>query len=447
MVIKYLNNTIDQTQHTLIDTLYTSATISYPPFEKPNRVNLFIERPSHTPHMHITTHPQVYEPQEDSFLLAHYIDTLDITGKTVLDVGCGSGILSMHAAKKKARVTAIDNNPHALQLTRKNARLNSLKIKVKQSNLLQTIHTSFDIIFCNPPYLPKDDTEPDDYITRSICGGKNGDEYTCSFLSQASNHLKSDGIIYLIISSLSKTNNIFETAKKLLLDKQHIKTLPLFSEQLWLYVFTFNEIAKKLHAKKIKNIQYLDSGKRGTIYYGIRDATPLAIKQQLPQAPYTIYKEAEFLKKCNALGIGPTFREYTDDLLIRDFVNGQRIMDVLAASKTPHYTLKLLINILKQCRLLDIHHIQKQEMTNPYKHIIVSNNTPIFIDFERCSFRKNPSNVTQCIQWITSTTMTTLLRKQNISIQTSSIRNQSAAYKVQQTDETFNKILGHFTTQ
>ena len=44
----------------------------------------------------------VYEPREDSLLLAKALERLKLKGKTVLEVGCGSGFLSILAAKKKA---------------------------------------------------------------------------------------------------------------------------------------------------------------------------------------------------------------------------------------------------------------------------------------------------------------------------------------------------------
>jgi len=73
-------------------------------------------------------------------------------GDRVADVGCGSGILALAAARLGARrVWAIDNDPQALQVARKNVRRNRLsrQVSVRQGNLLQGARGEFDLIVAN----------------------------------------------------------------------------------------------------------------------------------------------------------------------------------------------------------------------------------------------------------------------------------------------------------
>jgi len=61
----------------------------------------------------------VYEPAEDTFLLA---ENLKVEPEDfVLDMGTGCGILAVLAAKKARKVVAVDINPYAIECAKKNA--------------------------------------------------------------------------------------------------------------------------------------------------------------------------------------------------------------------------------------------------------------------------------------------------------------------------------------
>jgi ribosomal protein L11 methyltransferase len=80
-----------------------------------------------------------------------WLDAQEIQGKTVLDYGCGSGILGVAAAKLGAsRVTAIDIDPQALLATRSNAERNGVSDMIK-TGLPQDLHNDerFDVVLAN----------------------------------------------------------------------------------------------------------------------------------------------------------------------------------------------------------------------------------------------------------------------------------------------------------
>lgn len=61
-----------------------------------------------------------------------WLDGLDLEGKTVVDFGCGSGILSLAALKLGAKeVIGIDIDPQALQASRENAKRNGVEDRLK----------------------------------------------------------------------------------------------------------------------------------------------------------------------------------------------------------------------------------------------------------------------------------------------------------------------------
>ncbi|HVF10609.1 MAG TPA: 50S ribosomal protein L11 methyltransferase, partial [Abditibacteriaceae bacterium] len=68
---------------------------------------------------------------------------------TVLDVGCGSGILSIPAARLGASVLASDLDPWCVRATRDNAALNDVSIAIVQAAGLDWLRTAFDFVIAN----------------------------------------------------------------------------------------------------------------------------------------------------------------------------------------------------------------------------------------------------------------------------------------------------------
>ena len=65
-------------------------------------------------------------------LCLEWLDALDLTGKTVLDYGCGSGILAIAALRLGAALAvAVDHDPQALEATRDNAAENGVADRIQ----------------------------------------------------------------------------------------------------------------------------------------------------------------------------------------------------------------------------------------------------------------------------------------------------------------------------
>ncbi|GIR27656.1 MAG: hypothetical protein CM15mP42_06060 [Methanobacteriota archaeon] len=97
----------------------------------------------------------VYQPAEDSWMMCNHLP--ENLG-SVLEIGCGSGIISIHMAKNENTVTSVDINPKAVKATKFNAKQNSVNIEVIQGNMFEELQDrKFNSIVCNPPYLPPTD--------------------------------------------------------------------------------------------------------------------------------------------------------------------------------------------------------------------------------------------------------------------------------------------------
>src|SRR5258708_4543095 len=77
--------------------------------------------------------PSVFHPKYfgSSAILGRFVAGLSLRGKSFLDVGCGSGIVTLCAARTGAQVTAVDINPAAVQCTAGNAERADLQITAR----------------------------------------------------------------------------------------------------------------------------------------------------------------------------------------------------------------------------------------------------------------------------------------------------------------------------
>ncbi len=88
---------------------------------------------------------------ETTSMMLEYILNEDLNNKTVLDMGCGTGILSIMASMKGAKkITAIDIDEWSFKGTQENAALNNIKnIDVKHGDASLLGDETYDFIFAN----------------------------------------------------------------------------------------------------------------------------------------------------------------------------------------------------------------------------------------------------------------------------------------------------------
>ncbi len=163
----------------------------------------------------IAVFDSVFEPREDSILLADAIKKSDSKGKTVLDLGCGSGIQGLNAlllGAKKCVFADIDKK--AVENAKANAQALGFgkKSVFKKSNLFSALKgKKFGLIIFNPPYV--DSGKEKKWLDTD--GGKKGRQVLDAFLRQAKGHLEKDGKIFFVQSSLNGESK----TKKLLKEK------------------------------------------------------------------------------------------------------------------------------------------------------------------------------------------------------------------------------------
>jgi release factor glutamine methyltransferase len=183
--------------------------------------------------IHLQIPPQVFHPGFffSTKLLLRYISKDHLNDRTFLELGAGSGLLGVYAAKRGAVVVATDINPSAIQCIKTNAEENSVEITTILSNLFDAVpRQQFDFILINPPYYKKEPSSVSDYAW--YCG-ENGEYFQKLFsnlnryMNDRSNVLMAlcDGCDIPLIKKLAAESSFYMKCvhtKETLIEKNYI---------------------------------------------------------------------------------------------------------------------------------------------------------------------------------------------------------------------------------
>ena len=162
-----------------------------------------------------------YEPAEDTFFLADYVEKEK--GISALDVGTGSGYLTQLLCKNFSYVIGTDINFQVLK-----------NQTYKTSNLIccngaDAINYEFDLVICNLPYLATEEI-----IDIATDGGKEGFQIPKKIFDSVFGKMKPQGKFLFVTSSLSNYQKLIDYAQKFGLESQIIAKKKLFFEELFL---------------------------------------------------------------------------------------------------------------------------------------------------------------------------------------------------------------------
>jgi release factor glutamine methyltransferase len=159
--------------------------------------------------------PGVYQPRSDTDLL---IDALrsERLGRNcrVLDLGTGSGAVAVAAARRGARVTAVDISRRAVATTWVNGVLHRRFIRVRRGDFVEALWPGrFDVVVSNPPYVPSQDL-PVKGSARAWDAGPTGRFWLDRICAEAPKALKPGGVLLLVHSSLADVQGTVQTMSR-----------------------------------------------------------------------------------------------------------------------------------------------------------------------------------------------------------------------------------------
>ncbi len=180
--------------------------------------------------------PEVFHPGFffSTQLLLGQLKTLRLENRSFLELGAGSGLLSLFAEAKHARVTATDINPVAVEWLHRNARNNKAMIRIIESDLFDAIPPEkFDLVVINPPYYKKKPQDPAEYAW--YCGEKG--EYFFKLFRQLPEFVHKESLVLMVLCEGCDLAMIHSAARENGWDRELLRERTNLIEKNFIYRF------------------------------------------------------------------------------------------------------------------------------------------------------------------------------------------------------------------
>lgn len=157
--------------------------------------------------------PSVFNPKlpRTGAFLAEQLDERTVASDAqVLDMGTGSGVCAVHAARRARRVVAVDINPAAVRCAVINAALNDVeqRVEVRHGDLFAPVAGErFDLVLFNPPFLRGEPRDDRDRAWRSV-------DVAERFAAGLADHLAPEGAALVVLSSFGGATAFLEAFRR-----------------------------------------------------------------------------------------------------------------------------------------------------------------------------------------------------------------------------------------
>jgi precorrin-6B methylase 2 len=143
-------------------------------------------------------------------------------GETVIDIGCGSGVLSFVAARLGAsRVYGTDVNPDNAAYARRNAARLGLEnvVEIREGSLFEPLEgIRVNVVIGDVSGIPDAIAEVSDWFPGGYSGGPTGAEVPVAMLEASSSHLLPGGRLYLPTGTIQDEATILAAARRIFHD-------------------------------------------------------------------------------------------------------------------------------------------------------------------------------------------------------------------------------------
>lgn len=168
-------------------------------------------------------------------ILLDFVSDLELGKKSFLELGAGSGIISVLASKKGALVYASDINSIAVENIRLNAELNNVTISVYNSDLFESLpEMEFDYIVINPPYYKKDPLNEAEHAW--YCG--NNHEYFTRLFDSLAIHIHKSSKVLMILSEVCDIDAVKKIGEERKFNWELIQRKSVLGEKNYIYNLT-----------------------------------------------------------------------------------------------------------------------------------------------------------------------------------------------------------------
>ncbi len=195
----------------------------------------------------------VFKPTGTSTELLNAITKQKNFSGDILDLGCGSGYLSISLKKifkKKINMYASDLSKNAIKCAQENADLNNLEIFVKTGSIFSPWRNKkFDIIVNDISGVSSYISSISNWFDGVPCNsGCDGTKLVTKVLKESKKYLKINGQIIFPVLSLSNTEKILNLSNK------YFQNVKLLSSREWLIPSSIMKHKKLLHDLRDKKL-------------------------------------------------------------------------------------------------------------------------------------------------------------------------------------------------
>lgn len=158
--------------------------------------NQFLQQPGVIPTLPLSPHVQALE---------QFVEGLKSTSfHSILDLGCGAGVLGLSLWHEGCELVMTDCDPRAVALAQQNSQLLNRPAKILCGSWFEPVEGQYDLIIANPPHGLSSDWElfpwSHDLIPRqSVDGGEDGLDAVREILKQAAPYVA--GILCIVCTS------------------------------------------------------------------------------------------------------------------------------------------------------------------------------------------------------------------------------------------------------
>jgi len=197
--------------------------ILYPASEK----YLSKERSYRYKDISILVFPGVFHPGFffSTKILLKYLEKIELNDKYILELGAGTGLISIYSAKRGGFVTASDISLTAVYNIEKNVKMNDANVEVVHSDLFDDIpHKRYDYIIVNPPYYQKTPNSEKEF---AWFGGDDF-QYFRKLFSQLGNNFYENTNLIMVLSDETDLDMI-----KSIATEYKFSMIEVFHKKMW----------------------------------------------------------------------------------------------------------------------------------------------------------------------------------------------------------------------
>lgn len=187
-------------------------------------------------------YPEVFNPRlfHSGEIFAEQLnECLVPAGCSVLDMGTGTGIGAITAARWASRVLAVDINPSAVRCAQDNVQLRQVqnRVEVRLGDLFACLGSErFDVVLFNPPFLHGTPAKPFEQAFFST-------DVADHFAEGLADHLNPGGYALLILSSMGETGAFLQALRRRGFRVCSLVERDLITERFTLYQATHESMA------------------------------------------------------------------------------------------------------------------------------------------------------------------------------------------------------------